>query len=191
MRKKAPNRFQLPSKTPPKSLANPFGGRVIYPVFAALRAQWAKGRVAGEGVMSTSSLSTFAGTESMRAVIDEDHLGRMTLGDCSLEREVLAIFVRQTTLMLKRIAGAEPAIAAAAAHTLKGSARGIGAWRVARAAERLEEAAGGRDGAEAVSAAMAELEAASLEACAAIGTRPGHGLSERSPGALVERPHDH
>ena len=36
-------------------------------------------------------------------------------------------------------------MAAAAAHTLKGSARGIGAWRVARAAERLELAAGKRD----------------------------------------------
>ena len=94
--------------------------------------------------MSTSSLLTLPVRSAMPTVIDEDHLGRMTLGDRSLEREVLEIFVRQTTLMLKRIAGAEPAIAAAAAHTLKGSARGIGAWRVARAAERLEEAAGGR-----------------------------------------------
>jgi HPt (histidine-containing phosphotransfer) domain-containing protein len=67
----------------------------------------------------------------------------MTLGDRRLEREVLEIFVRQTTIMLNRIVGAEPALAAAAAHTLKGSARGIGAWRVARAAELLEQAATG------------------------------------------------
>ena len=52
----------------------------------------------------------------------------MTLGDRRLEREVLEIFVRQTVIMLERIAGAEPALAAAAAHTLTGSARGIGVW---------------------------------------------------------------
>jgi len=104
--------------------------------------------------------------------IDEDHLKRMTLGDRSLEREVLEIFARQAALMLRRIAGAEPALAAAAAHTLKGSARGIGAWRVALAAERLEKAADGA-GVEALTAAIAELEAASVEARAAIRARLG------------------
>ena len=69
-------------------------------------------------------------TEHGRAaddVLDEHHLRRMTLGDQSLEREVLQVFARQITLMLKRIARAEPPHAAAAAHTLKGSARGLGA----------------------------------------------------------------
>lgn len=144
-------------------------------------------RVVGESVMSTSSLLTFAGPQRARSVIDEDHLGRMTLGDPSLEREILAIFVRQAALMLKRIAGTEPAIAAAAAHTLKGSARAIGAWRVAQAAERLEEAAAGRGGEEAVRAAAADLEAASLEACAAIGIRLDHGAG----GAFAERSNGH
>jgi hypothetical protein len=77
-----------------------------------------------------------------QGAIDETHFSRMTLGDRRLEREVLEIFLRQNVIMLERIAGAEPAVAAAAAHTLLGSARGIGAWRVARAAERLEHAAG-------------------------------------------------
>lgn len=111
-------------------------------------------------------------------VIDEDHLGRMTLGDRRLEREVLELFLRQTTIMLDRIVGAEPPLAAAAAHTLKGSARGIGAWRVARAAELLEHAArGGDDGAGApdqardLDEAITELKAASLEAGAAIAHR--------------------
>ena len=66
-------------------------------------------------------------------------------------------------------------MAAAAAHTLKGSARGIGAWRVARAAELLEQAAGGVAGEDGrgldLAEAIAELKAASLEAGAAIGTR--------------------
>jgi HPt (histidine-containing phosphotransfer) domain-containing protein len=95
----------------------------------------------------------------------------MTLGDRALEREVLQIFTRQTTLMLERIAGAEPALAAAAAHTLKGSARGIGAWRVAEAAERLESAAGAPSGEAEVEAAIDGLRAAAIEASAAIAAR--------------------
>jgi HPt (histidine-containing phosphotransfer) domain-containing protein len=70
-------------------------------------------------------------------------------------------------------------LAAAAAHTLKGSARGIGAWRVARAAELLEQAAeedGGEDASphdpgRDLADAIDELKAASLEAGAAIGGR--------------------
>ena len=73
--------------------------------------------------------------------IDLEHLFRMTLGDHSLEREVLALFDRQAGMLMERIAGSEPGIVAAAAHTLKGSARGIGAWQVARAADIVEAAA--------------------------------------------------
>jgi HPt (histidine-containing phosphotransfer) domain-containing protein len=101
-------------------------------------------------------------------VLDECHLRRMTLGDQSLEREVLQIFARQITLMLKRIAHAEPAHAAAAAHTLKGSARGLGAWRVAEAAEQLEQAAAGLGN---LNEAIAELEIASDEVRGAIEAR--------------------
>ena len=102
--------------------------------------------------------------------VDEEHLERMTLGDRCLEREVLQIFVRQSVMMLGRISSGQPSAIATAAHTLVGSARGIGAWRVAGAAEQLERAS--RDGAEhAVADAIAELKAASLEATAAIGAR--------------------
>ncbi|HWP26125.1 MAG TPA: Hpt domain-containing protein [Xanthobacteraceae bacterium] len=75
------------------------------------------------------------------AAIDREHLKRMTLGERSLEREVLALFNRQTEILLARMHTSVPTVAAAAAHTLKGSARGIGAWRVARAAEEVELAA--------------------------------------------------
>jgi len=74
-------------------------------------------------------------------VIDHAHLARMTLGDARLEAEVLALFDRQATLLLGRMEGATPAAIAAFAHTLKGSARGIGTWRVAAAAQLVEEAA--------------------------------------------------
>jgi HPt (histidine-containing phosphotransfer) domain-containing protein len=109
--------------------------------------------------------------ERKPTVIDETHLERMTLGDRRLEREVLQLFVRQTTIMLGRIVGADPAMAAASAHTLKGSARGIGAWRVARAAELVESAVAGEGGAAAMDEAVTELKSASLEASAAIGAR--------------------
>lgn len=73
--------------------------------------------------------------------IDVNHLARMTLGDASLEREVLQLYDRQAEMLLARMRQNEPANAAAYAHTLKGSSRGIGAWRVASAAEAVEFAA--------------------------------------------------
>jgi HPt (histidine-containing phosphotransfer) domain-containing protein len=132
---------------------------------------------------------TMAAREEL-ATIDEVHLGRMTLGDRNLEREVLEIFARQTTRTLERIAGAGAARAAAAAHTLKGSARGIGAWRVARAAERLEQAAAGDGDETAMIAAIAELEAASFEARVAIGLRLSE-TAEPPAGATGGRPREH
>ena len=74
--------------------------------------------------------------------IDLVHLARTTLGDRSLEREVLQLFDRQSILLIARMRTASPEGMAMLAHTLKGSARGIGAWRVARAAEALEQAGG-------------------------------------------------
>ena len=121
--------------------------------------------------MSGSSAVASPDRERTPTVIDETHLERMTLGDRRLEREVLELFVRQTTIMLGRIVGADPAMAAASAHTLKGSARGIGAWRVARAAELVESAVAGEGGAAAMDEAVTELKSASLEASAAIGAR--------------------
>jgi HPt (histidine-containing phosphotransfer) domain-containing protein len=70
--------------------------------------------------------------------IDRSHLSRMTLGDTSLEREVLTLFDRQAEMLLSRMAGAAPAVVAALAHTIKGSACGVGAVGVARAAEAVE-----------------------------------------------------
>jgi HPt (histidine-containing phosphotransfer) domain-containing protein len=69
--------------------------------------------------------------------LDLAHLGRMTFGDTNLERELLQLYARQAAMLLARMR-ANPAIAAACAHTIKGSSRGIGAWRVARMAEAVE-----------------------------------------------------
>jgi HPt (histidine-containing phosphotransfer) domain-containing protein len=72
--------------------------------------------------------------------IDLTQLSRMTLGDRKLEREVLTLFDRQADLLLARMREVAPAGVATLAHTLKGSALGVGATRVAAAAEALERA---------------------------------------------------
>ena len=94
--------------------------------------------------------------------IDLDHLSRMTLGEESLEREVLALFDRQAGMLLTRMSPARLPETAASAHTLKGSARGIGAWRVADAAEAVEcaKTAELRNAISALGAAVNEARAA-------------------------------
>jgi len=82
--------------------------------------------------------------------IDFEHLRRMTLGDQRLKREVLAMFSAQAVSLTDMLATL-PADAGALAHTLKGSARAIGAFGVADAASRLEALIhNGSDPAEAV-----------------------------------------
>jgi HPt (histidine-containing phosphotransfer) domain-containing protein len=90
------------------------------------------------GVIERTSAPSIAPIEQP---IDLGHLHRMTLGERSLEREVLQLFCRQTEILIARMRTAKPAVAAASAHTLIGSARGIGACRVAAAAELVERAA--------------------------------------------------
>ena len=96
--------------------------------------------------------------------IDFEHLNRMTLGDAGLEQEVLAMFVAQSATLVGTLA-AMPADASALAHTLKGSARAIGAFAVGDAAARLEAAIARGFG---TSAALAELGETVAEARAAI-----------------------
>jgi HPt (histidine-containing phosphotransfer) domain-containing protein len=143
-----------------------------------------------EGVVTEATLLTRP-VLGQTPPIDEEHLGRMTLGDRGLEREVLQIFARQTQLTLERIAGAGPAPAAAAAHTLKGSASGIGAWRVALAAERLEQTAAAQSDCPALTAAIAELESACVEARAAISARLGGSAHETIAAMRADRSRDH
>ena len=71
--------------------------------------------------------------------IDRAHLARMTFGDPALERELLQLFDRQAALLVARMHGTEAATVRTLAHTLKGSAVGVGANRVAAAAAALEQ----------------------------------------------------
>jgi HPt (histidine-containing phosphotransfer) domain-containing protein len=77
--------------------------------------------------------------------IDFEHLKRMTLDDAGLEHEVLAMFAAQSAKLIATLAGLPKDSgknagkdAPTLAHTLKGSARAIGAFGVADAAARLE-----------------------------------------------------
>jgi len=105
--------------------------------------------------------------------IDLTHLFRMTLGDHSLEREVLALFERQADMLIGRMPGLEPAGVAALAHTLKGSARGIGAWQVARAADAIERsvAAGAADLPQAIDGLAAAARDVRVVIAGLLGTR--------------------
>jgi HPt (histidine-containing phosphotransfer) domain-containing protein len=99
--------------------------------------------------------------------IDLDHLARVTLGDASLEREVLELFVKQAARIIAALA-ASSADAPALAHTLKGAARAIGAFRVADSAAGVEAAIQpGADPSQAFWQALDELKDAVDETCTA------------------------
>lgn len=100
-------------------------------------------------------------------VLDRGHLSRMTLGNRSLEHEVLQLFDRQAELLVTRMRKSDALAIGALAHALKGSAAGIGATEVARAAELTERAAKGEG--ETCSAAIDRLAAAVDKARAFIG----------------------
>jgi hypothetical protein len=79
--------------------------------------------------------------ESPSTVGNEPHLARMTLGARHVEFQVPELFDREAEALLGRMQGVGPAGVTSLAHMLTGSARGIGAWRVAEAAEAVQRAA--------------------------------------------------
>ncbi len=112
------------------------------------------------------------GDRAGEPAIDLVHLARMTLGDRRLEAEVLDLFARQADVLLTHMRDATPAAAAAFAHTLKGSACGIGAFGVTAAAEAIETEAKCGTGVSAL--ALARLAAAVVSVKAAIADRRHH-----------------
>lgn len=71
--------------------------------------------------------------------IDLAHLTRQTMNDRTLEQEVLQLFIRQARAAQGAIAQANPTERFRIAHTLKGSARGIGAFALADCLAQIEE----------------------------------------------------
>ncbi|MFD0987657.1 Hpt domain-containing protein [Methyloligella solikamskensis] len=73
------------------------------------------------------------------AALDRAHLARYTAGDAELEKELLTLFADQSGVYMERMRGAETEKAwRDAAHSLKGSAKAVGAFDVAHAAEAAE-----------------------------------------------------
>lgn len=71
--------------------------------------------------------------------VDLVHLSRQTMGDRDLEREVLRLFVQQAVIVRDRIVNADLTERMRLAHTLKGSARSVGAFGVAECMVELEK----------------------------------------------------
>lgn len=81
-------------------------------------------------------------TGSASRPIDLVHLSKYTLGNRSLENEILALFRSQADVYLARLDTAgDDKEWKNAAHSLKGSARGLGAWALATLAEEAEKTA--------------------------------------------------
>ncbi|TGE01887.1 Hpt domain-containing protein [Methylobacterium nonmethylotrophicum] len=78
----------------------------------------------------------------METLLDRAHLAQQTFGDDALAREVLALFSDQCARLVPGLfdPGLAPEARADLAHTLKGSALGVGATRVAALAGQLETA---------------------------------------------------
>lgn len=90
--------------------------------------------------------------------IDLDHLARQTMGQKDLETEVLTLFLRQARQCVRNIAAATPKERQGFAHSLKGSARGVGAFPLAEAAERLEADPASDAAYDALAAAVVDVE---------------------------------
>ena len=69
--------------------------------------------------------------------IDFDHLARQTMNDAELQRELLRIFESQIEGKLAELQAPNADIKQVA-HSIKGSARAIGAFDLANAAEAME-----------------------------------------------------
>jgi len=89
--------------------------------------------------MAPSSMARIAGRAGPEAPIDLVALATNTLGNRDLEVQVLHLFKSQSIATVERLAReTDAAVRLDLVHTLKGSARAIGADRVAMACETLE-----------------------------------------------------
>ena len=83
--------------------------------------------------------SGFEQPPARRLPVDLNHLHSQTFGDRKLQREVLKLFLRHSGDQLQRLKGAvAPEERREVAHTLVGSARGVGAFSVAYIAAEIE-----------------------------------------------------
>ena len=107
--------------------------------------------------------------------LDVDHLERQSLGDRDLAEELLRLFDCQAAQTLAKllVTGQNPKFLSDLAHTLKGSARAVGAMAVAEAAQNIEAALAQGLRGEALGPHLAVAGAAVAGARSAIATLLG------------------
>ena len=72
--------------------------------------------------------------------LDLVHLARQTCGDRALETEILQLFRQQIGLSISQLRMTSGRERALIAHTIKGSARAVGAFGLSRIAAQIEDA---------------------------------------------------
>ena len=115
-----------------------------------------------------NGLTGSAASDASAAPIDLAFLDEQTFHDGALRREVLGLFVAQARRVIATMPCLTPPAQADAAHLLRGSARGIGAWAAAAATLAYETAAPSARAAlfPALQRTFARLEAAAMDAMA-------------------------
>ena len=111
--------------------------------------------------MIPSTAVRSAGPTAIEAPIDLVQLAASTLGNHDLELEVLHLFKIQSEATLSRLnAERDGQQRMELVHTLKGSARSVGAARVAEACEQMEigMSAGGSASSDALESAVGEAQ---------------------------------
>lgn len=98
-------------------------------------------KAAGTAAVGTGDFAAGEERDAQRP-LDLVHLSRYTLGNRGLEAELLGLFRVQAELYAERLATAEnDKDWKDTAHSLKGSARGLGAWELGDLAEKAEQMA--------------------------------------------------
>jgi HPt (histidine-containing phosphotransfer) domain-containing protein len=79
-------------------------------------------------------------TSAFNRPIDLVHLTRQTMGDRALETEILGMFAKQMSGSRLSMAKGNADERKRLAHTIKGTARSVGAFSLGDVAERIEKA---------------------------------------------------
>ena len=134
---------------------------------------------------------------SQPATVDIGHFHAMTGGDGELQAEIIGLFRQQAEIWARLLIPDAPVQTwKDAAHTLKGSARGLGLWPLAQACADAEllASSGQKDG-PAIAAGLAKaraalddaleaLHAAALTAVSSVACEPASGLNPTFASAL-------
>lgn len=116
------------------------------------------------------------------ALFDADHFAVMTGGDEALQREIVALFRMQAALWSRLLIPDAPVPTwAETAHTVKGSARGLGLWLLADACAEAEQMAktGLKDG-PAIALALDRVRRRLEEGLAALDAHLSGALHDRA-----------